>query len=96
MVGLCLEQKGTKKWQVLVGSKEERNVAKDFGLVVVSCLGIYGRLGHRKRRYYSTMEVDNPPPSSSSSGEAKPDGEGSKNRFEVKRWNAVALWAWGK
>jgi hypothetical protein len=22
-------------------------------------------------------------------------GAGSKKKFEVKKWNAVALWAWG-
>ena len=30
----------------------------------------------------ASMEVDNPP--------------SDKKRFEVKKWNAVALWAWGK
>lgn len=25
----------------------------------------------------------------------EPDTAGEKQRFEVKKWNAVALWAWG-
>ncbi|KAG9289419.1 hypothetical protein G9A89_007980 [Geosiphon pyriformis] len=40
------------------------------------------------------MELDEPIASSSAkSGKAK-DKE-DKKRFEVKKWNAVALWAWG-
>jgi len=27
---------------------------------------------------------------------ASSSGAPAQNRFEVKRWNAVALWAWGK
>jgi len=35
------------------------------------------------------MDVDSPAVPSTSSGS-------NKKRFEVKKWNAVALWAWGK
>lgn len=28
--------------------------------------------------------------------EEKSTSKGPKKKFEVKRWNAVALWAWGK
>jgi RING-box protein 1 len=28
--------------------------------------------------------------------EVKEDTKGPKKKFEVKKWNAVALWAWGK
>ncbi|CAI2177327.1 10595_t:CDS:2 [Funneliformis geosporum] len=38
------------------------------------------------------MEIDQPS-GSKSSGKAKDTG---RKRFEVKKWNAVALWAWGK
>ncbi|CAG8588313.1 10813_t:CDS:2 [Diversispora eburnea] len=36
------------------------------------------------------MEIDLPA-GSKASGKAKDTG---KKRFEVKKWNAVALWAW--
>ncbi|KAI0791455.1 hypothetical protein BC629DRAFT_1509675 [Irpex lacteus] len=39
------------------------------------------------------MDVD-PAPASSSKGKAKQSGKDDKQRFEVKKWNAVALWAW--
>ncbi|KAJ8482100.1 hypothetical protein ONZ51_g5587 [Trametes cubensis] len=39
-----------------------------------------------------SMEVD--PPVSESKGKTKEDGKIEKKRFEVKKWNAVALWAW--
>ncbi|KAJ3369828.1 RING-box protein 1A [Allomyces arbusculus] len=35
------------------------------------------------------MDVDTPAPASSSAA-----AKGGKKRFEVKKWNAVALWAW--
>ncbi|CAH1759158.1 15867_t:CDS:2 [Entrophospora sp. SA101] len=38
------------------------------------------------------MEIDDQPTSSKSAGKSKDHG---KKRFEVKKWNAVALWAWG-
>nr|CAG8487780.1 15461_t:CDS:2 [Entrophospora candida] len=37
------------------------------------------------------MEIDDQPTSSKSAGKSKDHG---KKRFEVKKWNAVALWAW--
>jgi hypothetical protein len=37
-----------------------------------------------KKIIMSAMEVDKPTSS-----------KGEKKRFEVKKWNAVALWAWG-
>ncbi|CAG8593596.1 4340_t:CDS:2 [Funneliformis mosseae] len=37
------------------------------------------------------MDIDQPS-GSKSSGKAKDTG---RKRFEVKKWNAVALWAWG-
>ncbi|KAH0831168.1 hypothetical protein J3R83DRAFT_13744 [Lanmaoa asiatica] len=37
------------------------------------------------------MDVD--PPAAGSGKNAKDDGK-DKKRFEVKKWNAVALWAW--
>ncbi|CAG8819192.1 9686_t:CDS:2 [Gigaspora margarita] len=42
--------------------------------------------------YGTPMEIDTPAGSKTSgSGKAK---DSSKKRFEVKKWNAVALWAW--
>ncbi|CAG8456834.1 10858_t:CDS:2 [Scutellospora calospora] len=42
--------------------------------------------------YGTPMEIDVPAGSKvSGSGKAKEN----KKRFEVKKWNAVALWAWG-
>ncbi|ORZ37008.1 RING-box protein 1-like protein [Catenaria anguillulae PL171] len=35
------------------------------------------------------MEVDTPAPAA-----AKPAAKEGKKRFEVKKWNAVAMWAW--
>jgi len=29
-------------------------------------------------------------------GKAAEKSAGSKKKFEVKKWNAVALWAWGE
>ncbi|XP_039267076.1 E3 ubiquitin-protein ligase RBX1 [Styela clava] len=46
---------------------------------------IYRHCGSRHQHFNRKMEVDQP--SSSSSIPAK-------KRFEVKKWNAVALWAW--
>ncbi|KAI0772880.1 hypothetical protein BD413DRAFT_612369 [Trametes elegans] len=46
----------------------------------------------------SAMDVD--PPASGAvvaaepKGKTKEDGRIEKKRFEVKKWNAVALWAW--
>ncbi|KAF7721600.1 hypothetical protein EC973_004373 [Apophysomyces ossiformis] len=31
-----------------------------------------------------------------SKGKSKAKDTGERRRFEVKKWNAVALWAWGK
>jgi len=38
------------------------------------------------------MDVDDEEVELPSSSNAK----GDRKRFEVKKWNAVALWAWGK
>uniref|UniRef100_A0A1I8AHF6 RING-type domain-containing protein n=1 Tax=Steinernema glaseri TaxID=37863 RepID=A0A1I8AHF6_9BILA len=37
------------------------------------------------------MEIDE---SSNASNDAQTGGKSDKKRFEVKKWNAVALWAW--
>jgi len=42
------------------------------------------------------MEVDSQGVGASASGQGGGSSEAVGNRFEVKRWNAVALWAWGK
>ncbi|KAI0342341.1 ring-box Roc1/Rbx1/Hrt1 protein [Trametopsis cervina] len=41
------------------------------------------------------MEVDTVDPAPvKAKGKAKEQGKDSKQKFEVKKWNAVALWAW--
>ena len=40
------------------------------------------------------MEVDDEVPQASASTSGTVAEKGSKKRFEVKKWNAVALWAW--
>ncbi|OJT10690.1 RING-box protein 1 [Trametes pubescens] len=43
----------------------------------------------------AAMDVDPPAATESSGkGKTKDDGKGEKKRFEVKKWNAVSLWAW--
>ncbi|CAJ0830812.1 11128_t:CDS:2 [Entrophospora sp. SA101] len=41
----------------------------------------------------NSMDIDDKSTSSKCAGKYKDDEE--KPRFEVKKWNAVALWAWG-
>ncbi|TPX62407.1 hypothetical protein PhCBS80983_g00436 [Powellomyces hirtus] len=43
------------------------------------------------------VDVDTNPagPSAGASGKGKAVEGTVKKRFEVKKWNAVALWAWG-
>jgi len=40
------------------------------------------------------MDVDVDPPASKTKKDGKEGKEGGKQRFEVKKWNAVSLWAW--
>ncbi|OCF54130.1 hypothetical protein L486_08325 [Kwoniella mangroviensis CBS 10435] len=40
------------------------------------------------------MDVDTPTPATAS-GKVVKASDDKKPRFEVKKWNAVALWAWG-
>ncbi|KAK4683820.1 hypothetical protein P7C73_g6399, partial [Tremellales sp. Uapishka_1] len=42
----------------------------------------------------TAMDID-PPTSSTVVGKLK-SSDDKKQRFEVKKWNAVALWAWGQ
>ncbi len=45
----------------------------------------------------ATLDLDVPMvPVGEPSGSAGPSSSSKKNkRFEIKKWNAVALWAWG-
>ncbi|CAI9635380.1 ring-box protein 1 [Alternaria burnsii] len=40
------------------------------------------------------VDMADAPPAKTKTGKASAAGEGDKKRFEVKKWNAVALWAW--
>lgn len=45
----------------------------------------------------AAMDVDEEsPPSARRKESATGFSGGNKPRFEVKKWNAVALWAWGE
>jgi len=40
------------------------------------------------------MDIDEAGPSTAAVPERKNKGKGGAKRFEIKKWNAVAMWSW--